>query len=74
MLGFKLVCVRQLHGYRIGQEVSDPDLVEKLNSGPHEHFFVRVSLPDKIEDEDAAQPPLKRKPPGADTSNRRIRP
>jgi hypothetical protein len=47
----KLVCVHPFHKFEVGQEVTDPAEVNRLNTSEHEHHFVRVNVPDPPADE-----------------------
>lgn len=60
-MAIELVCVQPIHGFKVGDEVKDPELMATL-SASHPHAFVRRSAPDVPP---PAEPPVPIDPPSA---------
>lgn len=46
-MAYKLVCTHELHGFKKGAEITDPDEVERRLAS-HHHFFTKVWIPDPV--------------------------
>jgi hypothetical protein len=54
-MAYKLICVHPFQGVAKGQEITDPHLVA-FYMADRDHHFVRVFIPDPVEEAPAAEP------------------
>lgn len=54
-MAFKLVCTVPFHGFKKGQETTDPVMVASLMAS-HDHHFVKVAMDPNIPSEPVPAP------------------
>lgn len=61
-MAIELVCVQPIHGFKIGAEVKDPEMMAKLLAS-HPHAFVKRAVPDEPPPVEPSEPPVPIDPP-----------